>query len=67
MAKAKLPEVIIQKKSKYQKSDCLFCDNDSVFEAVCGNIASIRCCRNKACKELAKKLARQALERVSNR
>jgi hypothetical protein len=36
-------QVIIRKKSMYQKDDCFFCEKESTLEADCGNV-SIRCC-----------------------
>ena len=55
-----MPEVIFREKAPWQKDDCLFCEDNSTLEAVCGkdNInAQIRCCTKEACKEKAKKLA----------
>lgn len=57
---AKTKEVTFQKKSSFQKPDCLpnkpGCLGDSTLEAVCGN-ALIRCCEKEECKDEARRMA----------
>ena len=50
--------VYIQGKSTYQKDGCLFCEDDSWIEAVCGT-AHIRCCDDPDCIQKAREMAKK--------
>lgn len=51
-------KTVFQKKTPWQRDDCLFCENKAVIEAV-NNFAMIRCCKNKDCKRKAIDLAKE--------
>ena len=65
--------IVIRKKSTWQKDDCLFCPRKSTLEAF-GEIArganfsaSMRCCKSKNCQVNAKKLHARPARLSSNR
>lgn len=55
-----IEQVVFQRKSPWQKDDCLFCDNKAILEAVVGEenvISHIRCCAEHECGNKAAELA----------
>jgi len=65
-----IDKVVLQKKSAWQKDECLFCADDARLEAVYksntdtqyGASAHIRCCYKEECKNRAKELAVASIE-----
>ena len=63
--------VLFQSRSWFQRDDCPFCDNATIFEAVCevsesrGSI--IRCCANEECQKKAEEVARFGAKKMANK